>query len=189
MSRDKNTQVSKLLSLILRHEPSKIGLAELEPGGYVPVAVLLTGLARQGVNLTREELEAIVAGSDKQRFSFDATGTRIRCNQGHSVPVDLQLSPAIPPQILYHGTPERSIEAIRKTGLQKMARHAVHLSPDHETADKVGSRRGRPVILTIAAGRMHEDGHVFYKSENDVWLVDEVPAKYITGSLLPEGEG
>lgn len=180
MSRDRNTQVSKLLSLILRHEPGKIGLTELEPGGYVSVETLLAGLPRHGVRLTREELEAIVAASDKQRFSFDATGTRIRCNQGHSVPVDLQLSPDVPPETLFHGTPEKSVDAILREGLKKMARHAVHLSPDAETATRVGSRRGSPVILTVASGQMHADGFVFYRSENGVWLVDSVPARYLT---------
>jgi putative RNA 2'-phosphotransferase len=173
------TRLSKLLSLILRHEPAKIGLAELEPGGYVPVAALLAGLERLGLAATRADLDIVVAESDKQRFSYDETGTRIRCNQGHSVPVDLQLSPAIPPAILYHGTPEKSVETIRQEGLQKMARHAVHLSPDVPTATAVGSRRGRPVILRIDAARMHADGHVFYRSANGVWLVDGVPPDYI----------
>lgn len=173
------TRLSKLLSLILRHEPSKIGLQNLEPGGYVPVATLLDGLARLGVATTRADLDAVVAESDKQRFSFDETGTRIRCNQGHSVPVDLQLSPAIPPATLYHGTPENSVAAIRQDGLRKMGRHAVHLSPDIPTATAVGNRRGHPVILRIDAARMQADGHVFYRSENGVWLVDAVPPEYI----------
>lgn len=168
------TKLSKLLSLILRHEPSKIGLAELEPAGYVPVALLLERL-----NVTREDLDMIVEENNKQRFAYDPTGTRIRANQGHSVPVDLQLSPDMPPDVLYHGTPEKSVAQIRQEGLRKMARHAVHLSPDIPTATAVGARRGRPIILQIDAAKMHADGHVFYRSENGVWLTDEVPPEYI----------
>lgn len=172
-------RVGKLISLILRHEPGKIGLAELEPGGYVPIATLLSGLEGLGVHLTRENLDELVRESDKMRYSYDPGGTRIRCNQGHSVPVDLGLRPETPPELLYHGTPERFVEGIRREGLQKMARHAVHLSPDEATAVSVGQRRGRPVILRIDAARMHADGHVFHRSENGVWLVDSVPPTYI----------
>jgi putative RNA 2'-phosphotransferase len=173
-------RLSKFLSLVLRHEPKKIGIQALEPGGYVPVETLLAGLKRHGFEATREDLDRVVGENEKQRFSFDATGTRIRCNQGHSVPVDLQLSPAIPPAVLYHGTPDTSVDAILASGLAKMARHAVHLSEDIPTATIVGRRRGKATVLRIDAAKMVEDGFVFYRSENGVWLVEAVPAPYIS---------
>ncbi len=167
------------MSLVLRHEPQKIGVKRLEPGGFVGVDQLLAGLARNGFQVTLTDLERIGRESDKQRFSFDESGKRIRCNQGHSVPVDLELEAAVPPEILYHGTVAVALEAIRKDGLHKMKRHAVHLSLDHETATKVGSGRGKPIILAIRASEMQQAGHVFYRSENGVWLVDEVPPSFI----------
>lgn len=118
--------------------------------------------------------------SDKQRFSFDETKTRIRANQGHSATVDLQLEPQTPPHMLYHGTGEQSVPAILRSGLLKMLRHHVHLSRDMETARKVGMRHGRPVILVIAAAAMHQARFTFYCSDNGVWLVDEVPPKYLS---------
>jgi putative RNA 2'-phosphotransferase len=120
-----------------------------------------------------------VAGNDKQRFAFDETGQQIRANQGHSVEVDLQLEPAQPPAVLYHGTNERSVPAILAAGLRKMTRHHVHLSPDLATARKVGGRRGRPVIFEVAAGKMAAAGFAFYVSANGVWLVDSVPPEYL----------
>ncbi|RYG37346.1 RNA 2'-phosphotransferase [bacterium] len=179
MDNRQSVRIGKLISLILRHEPQKIGIAALEPGGYVPVCTLLEGLARLGSPLSREELDELVRDSDKGRYSFDTSGTRIRANQGHSVPVDLGLDPKMPPAILYHGTPERFLEQIRRDGLQKMARHAVHLSPDEATATMVGQRRGRPVLLRIDARRMHEEGFLFTRSENGVWLIDAIPRQYI----------
>ncbi len=92
-----------------------------------------------------------MATSDKKRFSFDPTGTLIRANQGHSVEVDLQLEPQVPPDVLYHGTGEKAVEAIRQTGLQKMSQHHVHLSTDVNTAKKVGARHGHPLILIVDA--------------------------------------
>src|SRR5205823_194385 len=140
---------------------------------------LLAGCAREGFRLTLAELKEVVAKNDKQRLSFDESGTRIRANQGHSTPVDLQLRPATPPAVLYHGTPERSVGQILRTGLKKMARHHVHLSPTVPTAQAVGARRGRPVILAVDAAGMAREGHTFYCSANGVWLVDEVPPQYL----------
>lgn len=122
----------------------------------------------------------MVATSDKQRFSFDDTKTRIRANQGHSAEVDLQLQPQIPPDVLYHGTAERSLPVILRSGLLKMSRHHVHLSREVETARKVGMRHGRPVVLAIDALVMQQAGFTFYCSDNGVWLVDEVPVQYLT---------
>jgi putative RNA 2'-phosphotransferase len=124
-------------------------------------------------------LDEVVANNDKKRFSFDSTGTLIRANQGHSVEVDLQLEPAIPPDILYHGTGHGAVEAILQDGLCKMSRHHVHLSTDITTAQKVGTRHGRPVVFQVNAAAMYEDGYTFYCSENRVWLVDSVPSKYL----------
>lgn len=171
-------RISKFLSKHLRHEPEGLGL-ELAPGGWVAVQDLLAGCARKGMRLTRAELEEVVANNSKQRFSFDETGERIRANQGHSVEVDLQLQPVAPPERLYHGTGHRSADAIEASGLKKMARHHVHLSPDVETATVVGRRHGRPVLFEVDAAAMHRDGHPFYRSENGVWLTDEVPPRYL----------
>jgi len=172
------TRLSKFLSLHLRHQPEAIGL-ELQAGGWVEVAVLLAACAAHGMPISSEQLRAVVVSSDKQRFAFDATGARIRAQQGHSVAVDLQLQPAVPPPVLYHGTAPAALPAIRREGLQKMKRHHVHLSPDEETARRVGARRGRPVILAVDAAGLHAAGHVFYESGNGVWLVDAVPPQYL----------
>lgn len=178
MDKSRSVKISKYLSKHLRHQPESIGL-KLEPGGWVDVENLLTSCANHQFSITRVELEKIVAESDKQRFSFDETKTRIRANQGHSIEVDLQLLPQIPPDVLYHGTAKQFISSILESGLQKMSRHHVHLSPDIETAKKVGSRRGSPVILRIDAIAMHVAGFIFYCSENGVWLVDSVPSEYL----------
>ncbi|MGL5197325.1 MAG: RNA 2'-phosphotransferase [Chroococcales cyanobacterium] len=171
-------KISKYLSYHLRHHPEEIGL-ELEPGGWVAVAALLAAAQAHHFPLTRSQLDLVVETSNKQRFSFDSTGTRIRANQGHSIPIDLQLDPSSPPDILYHGTGYQAVESILEQGLQKRARHHVHLSPDIDTARQVGMRHGKPVVFTIKASEMHQYGHLFYCSENGVWLVDEVPPEYL----------
>jgi len=168
---------SKFLSLILRHQPEKIGVA-LDPQGWIDVDVLLEALARNRHPLSRGELEGIVANNDKKRFALSEDGRRIRANQGHSTTVDLELKPRTPPERLYHGTVEKFLDAIFAEGLKKGERHHVHLSPDVETARRVGQRRGKPVILEVAAGEMQRAGHVFFLSENGVWLTDHVPPRF-----------
>lgn len=178
MNPSRLVKISKYLSKHLRHQPERIGIT-LEPGGWVSVDELLKACQNYSFSISRRELDEVVANNDKQRFSFDSTGTRIRANQGHSVAVDLQLNPVIPPDILYHGTGSGSVEAILREGLQKMSRHHVHLSPNIATARNVGKRHGSPIVLRIDAAAMHEAGYSFYCSDNGVWLVDRVPPEYL----------
>lgn len=178
MDDTRRVKISKYLSKHLRHQPERLGL-ELQTGGWVEVAMLLEACARAHFPITAAELAEVVASSDKQRFALDDSSTRIRANQGHSVEVDLQLEQRDPPAILYHGTPERSVPIILEQGLSKMARHHVHLSATVAEALKVGSRRGRPVVLQVNAAGLHAAGGVFYLSANGVWLVDQVPPAYL----------
>ncbi|BBC23819.1 RNA 2'-phosphotransferase [Pseudanabaena sp. ABRG5-3] len=178
MDKLRNTSISKFLSKYLRHEPAKIGLS-LDVGGWVKVDDLLTASSKHNFVISREELEEVVATNAKQRFSFDPTGTLIRANQGHSVEVDLQLEPMQPPDVLYHGTAEKNVEAIGHLGLQKMSRHHVHLSMDLVTAKMVGQRHGKPVVFEVDAAAMYKAGSIFYCSANQVWLVDHVPPEYL----------
>ena len=137
-------KVSKLLSLVLRHQPETLGIT-LDEGGWVSVGVLLQALERHGTQLSVDELRRIVAESDKQRFALSADGWRIRANQGHSVSVDLGLDPRVPPELLFHGTATRNLDSIRQQGLLRGARHHVHLTADCDTAVRVGQRYGAPV--------------------------------------------
>jgi putative RNA 2'-phosphotransferase len=124
-------------------------------------------------------LEELVVTNDKRRFSISPDGVRIRANQGHSVEVDLGLTPREPPDVLFHGTVAKFLDSIRRSGLIKGNRHHVHMSADEQTAAKVGQRHGKPVILTIEATRMSRVGHAFFQSDNGVWLVDAVPPEYL----------
>lgn len=165
------------MSLALRHNPGKFGLRP-DPGGWVELSSFLAAM-----RISRAELDVIVAENDKQRFAVehgpDGAG-RIRANQGHSIPVELGLTPVQPPVVLYHGTSAAAVASIRATGIHRGGRHHVHLSADTETAHRVGARRsGRVAIITVAAGAMHSDGHEFYRSENGVWLTDAVPVAYL----------
>ena len=177
-------ETSKLIAFALRHKPGALNL-QMDGKGWVSTADLVKALnARQP--FTMEMLEEIVRTDGKQRYSFSEDGTRIRANQGHSIPVDLDLLPLEPPRTLWHGTGDRFAESISRQGLKKQGRQYVHLTDSAETAVAVGRRHGRPVVFEINAALMYERGYRFYRSENGVWLTDGVPPEYI--SLLG-GEG
>jgi putative RNA 2'-phosphotransferase len=180
MDERRTKHISKYLARHLRHDPGRIGIV-LDPAGWVGVDELLAAAARDGFAFSRAELEHVVATNDKRRYAIEGEGeaARIRASQGHSVAVDLGLPPVEPPPFLYHGTVARSLAAIRAEGLRPMARQHVHLSPDRETATRVGARRGQPVILVVDAGAMHRAGHEFRSSANGVWLVAAVPPAFL----------
>lgn len=174
MRKDERIRLSKRLSYVLRHAPESVGLA-LDDAGWVSVDALLAALAASGTETSRDVLAQVVAESDKQRFALSDDGTRIRARQGHSVSVALGYAPATPPDLLYHGTVARFLDAIRTQGLHPRGRHHVHLSADIATARQVGQRRGTPVVLTVDAAKMVLDGHELYRTDNGVWLVATVP--------------
>jgi len=175
---DTHKNTSKFLSLVLRHKPEEINL-KLDSNGWADTDELIEKLNHRGFNINFELLEEVVITNDKQRFSFNEDYSAIRANQGHSVDIDLALKPIKPPELLYHGTVAKFIDAIKTEGLQKMSRRHIHLSRDVDTAKKVGARRGKPVILFIDSSKMADDGYLFFVSENGVWLTDQVPVKYI----------
>ncbi|OIN56102.1 RNA 2'-phosphotransferase [Arsenicibacter rosenii] len=177
---DKQAQtISRLLSLVLRHKPEEIGI-KLDENGWTDVPMLLSKLADKGHPITLDQLRHIVETNNKKRFAFNADESCIRANQGHSIEVDLGLIAKQPPQVLYHGTAIRFLDAILQEGLKKMNRQHVHLSADEQTARMVGSRHGKPVILLVKAGAMADNGHIFYQSTNGVWLTEHVPVSYLS---------
>jgi putative RNA 2'-phosphotransferase len=179
MAADDVSQLSKFLSFVLRHKPGAIGLS-LDPQGWASIDELTLKSNAAGKCFSREELLHVVETSEKKRFSISADGRRIRAAQGHSVTVQLGLSPREPPSVLYHGTATQFVASILAVGLKPQARQQVHLSVDEETAHRVGQRHGKPTILAVDALRMHANGFLFFLADNGVWLTDQVPPEFLT---------
>lgn len=171
------TNISKFISLILRHKPEKICIT-LDEHGWANVADLINGVSKE-YPFNFEMLEEIVATDSKQRYSFNENKTLIRANQGHSIPVDVELQEITPPEQLYHGTGEKYRKSICDIGLIPKSRLYVHLSDNSDTALSVGRRHGKPIIISVDAGRMYRDGFKFYLSKNGVWLTKHVPVSYL----------
>lgn len=170
-------ETSKFISLILRHKPEAIGIT-LDEHGWANVDELIAGISKtQPIDMAM--LEQIVAEDEKQRYSFNDDKTLIRANQGHSIPVDVELGEKEPPEVLYHGTGEKYVDSIDIQGLIPKSRLYVHLSSDKDTAVKVGQRHGTPVIYIVNSGEMFRDGYKFYQSVNGVWLTKKVPLSYL----------
>ena len=171
-------RISKFLSLVLRHKPEVIDL-KVDEEGWASIDELIQRMQQKTIPLDRKRLHKIVKEDNKQRYCMDESMDRIRANQGHSIPVNLKLSPILPPPKLFHGTAQRFVDSIMEFGLLKMGRNQVHLSADLDTAINVGKRHGKPTVLEIDATWMNKTGFKFFLSENKVWLTEEVPPKYI----------
>ena len=171
---DRLTRKGRFLSLILRHKPETLDI-KLDGEGWANVSELI-----DSGEFDMELLNKIVELNNKKRYAFNEDKTKIRALQGHSVSVNLNLIPVEPPFFLYHGTAQRFVESIFKTGINKGSRNHVHLSETLDTAIDVGKRRDNaPTVLRVSAKRMWKDGHKFYKSENGVWLTDFVKKEYL----------
>lgn len=178
MTEKEEKTISKFLSLVLRHQPEMIQL-ELSQTGWADVDELIEKCAVKNIRFTKNELKQVVQNNNKQRFAYDEENNLIRANQGHSIQIDADLKTAIPPVVLYHGTAEKNVPAIREQGITKQNRLHVHLSADQETANKIGMRHGKPFIFTVEAKQMHDEGNLFYLSENGVWLTELVLPNYL----------
>lgn len=163
---------------MLRHHPESIGIT-LDRFGYADVQELILQMNRHGRRIDFETLKSIVETNDKQRYSFSSDYTKVRANQGHSIPVDLQLVERVPPDVLYHGTATRFLGSILDEGISRQSRQYVHLSKGVDTATKVGRRHGEATVLAVDAARMYRDGVRFYLSDNGVWLTDYVSPRYV----------
>ena len=175
------SQISKFLALVLRHQPEMAGVT-LDPEGWVEVEGLLRGLSSKGMNVDRADLERIVAEDSKQRYALK--GDWMRANQGHSVAgvCAVELVPMAPPQVLYHGTTRERWTRIRASGgLNPGQRHHVHLSATTATARQVAERyrAENPILLQVRAADYAAAGGLFYRSENQVWLIEFVPLEYL----------
>jgi putative RNA 2'-phosphotransferase len=170
--------ISKFLSLVLRHQPETIAIT-LDQNGWTDVKDLIEKVNNFGIKFDRETLNHIVATNPKKRFTFNDTLDKIRASQGHSVEIELGYTNQKPPKILFHGTAEKFVQSILNTGLEKGNRQQVHLSADIETAIKVGQRHGKPFVFKVLAEQMYDDKFEFFISDNGVWLTDNIPTKYL----------
>ena len=168
------TETSKFISVILRHKPETIGIA-LDEHGWANVDELLNG-----TKIDMATLEQIVNTDNKQRYSFNENKTLIRANQGHSIPVDVELEETQPPEVLWHGTAKKYEYSIYNSGLIPKSRLYVHLSSDEENAVNVGARHGEVLLFRVDAKALYQDGYKFYLSKNGVWLTKHVPREYLS---------
>lgn len=178
MNEKDKKHISKFISLVLRHAPEKIGL-KLDENGWADINELIQKSKGKNIFFTHDELNLIVKTNDKKRFALNEDSSKIRANQGHSINIEIGLLPIEPLLLLYHGTGEKSVDFILKSGIQKMTRQYVHLSQDIVTATNVGFRHGRPRIFKVNSRYMYENGIDFFQSENGVWLTDYVDKEYI----------
>jgi len=175
------TQLSKFLSYVLRHKPESIGVT-LDSEGWASIDEIIAGATKSRRAVSREMVECVVATNDKQRFALSPDGLYIRAVQGHSTTeVAIRFEEQVPPTLLYHGTATRFLPSIHERGLVAGNRHHVHLSADMQIAVSVGTRHGKPAVLTVAAAVMHSQGHKFHLSENGVWLTEHVPTAFLSG--------
>lgn len=161
MNEHQKKKISKFLSYVLRHHPELINL-NLDENGWADVDELITKSTNDSQGFTFEELDEIVQTNAKKRFAFNEDKTQIRASQGHSIDINLDLIPQLPPEFLYHGTAQSNMDSILKNGIEKRNRQHVHLSIDKETATNVGNRHRKPIILTIKTGEMFAEGIEFY---------------------------
>ncbi len=173
-----DVRISKYMSFLLRHHP-EAGPIILDHHGWCAVEELISALQKKDRDFNQKDLDRIVRNDEKQRYSYNEDHTKIRANQGHSIPVDVDLKRCTPPAVLYHGTGEKSVSSILQEGLKPMSRLYVHLSTTVQQAEKVGARHGRPIVFLIYADQMAQDGYAFYLSANHIWLSASVPPAYL----------
>ena len=178
--------VSVYISYLLRHNPDDVGL-KMDEHGWVLAEELIEGINNSGTyTLDFTQLEEIVRQDSKGRYRFSDDRLKIKACQGHSIPwVEPELEYIAPPKFLYHGTTTAAYDKIMKSGsISRMNRHAVHMQEDPAKAWQSATRwHLTPVVLKIDTDKMHRDGYVFGKTENNVWCTESVPTEYIVGQL------
>ena len=172
-------RLSKLMALILRHEPERFGIV-LDPEGFTPVGELLEAVRKEMPDVVEADIRAVVETVEPQKQRYSIEDGDVRANYGHSVADRIAFEAAEPPEILFHGTGARALETILLNGLHPMNRQYVHLTEERDLALRVGGRHGKPRIVEVAAKRAPGEGVRFYQANKSFWLADKVPSKYLS---------
>ena len=174
--RKMRVKLSKMMTRILRHEPSGI----VDEEGWADIDELVK-LMRRRFNLEwlrREHVLAVAYTDEKGRY--EVKGNKIRARYGHSFKVKIELEEANPSErILYHGTSKNSLPSILKEGIKPMKRVYVHLTTSLDEALENARRKGRPVILVIDRNCLEQRGIKVYKAGKHVRVTTYVPPECI----------
>jgi 2'-phosphotransferase len=176
----KQIQIGKQLCFILRHDIINSGLT-CDSNGYVKVNDLII---KNIISTTIDEIKLIVENNDKKRFLIVQINNEyyIKANQGHSLSVgnlidDGTALELLTEPLLYcaHGTEEKYIESIYKTGLNRGLRKHIHLvSEINKEKQTSGFKNKSDRIILIDMKECMKVGIVFYKSANDVILTEGI---------------
>lgn len=172
--------ISMFMSKVLRHEPHIIGIT-LDENGWTNLDEFNVKLKKVFNNISIDKIKYIVDTDEKKRYSI--LDNKIRANQGHNskLKVNLEFNKVVPNKSLYHGTIDKFINSIKENGLLPQSRQYVHLSSSLKVAKNVAKRRineGNIVIIEIDVEKMIKDGYDFYLSDNNVFLVKNIPNIY-----------
>jgi len=173
--------LSRILAGTLRHFPEKMGLI-MDGHGWVDISELINsiGSARSGFNWLRpHHIRALVETDPRGRYQID--GGMIRATYGHSIDVNLDDLPEAELDEYFYPVTEEEADIIVEGGLNPADRRKVHLSGSIEKAIEAGRVRTEdPMILRIDGKKAKKDDLKIYKAGKDVYVTDEIDAKYIS---------
>jgi putative RNA 2'-phosphotransferase len=172
-------RLSKLMSLILRHQPQHFQVT-LDAEGYASIQEVLAAVRTRMPHATAVDLGTVVTTVEADKLRFTIVGGEIRANYGHSLAERIIHQPAAPPAVLLHGTSQSAVPAILDTGLRPMRRQYVHLTTDQDLATRIGRRHGPACILAVDAASAAAAGVTFYRANLAFWLADVIPACYVS---------
>lgn len=187
----RNDRLGKYLSYILRHEPERIDM-KLDENGWINFQDMISGINRvEKFKIKKEDVEREVVEDEKGRFEISKDRKYIRCVQGHKAGLTNLKFKTVNgkeevPDFLFHGTKESVLNSIMEQGINKGTRDYVHLTENKKIATENGERwkEKKVLLIKIDTKKMIEDGFVFLKSNNDVWLVESVPSKYFINTNI-----
>ena len=173
--------LSRIIAGALRHFPEKLGLM-MDGKGWVDVSSLIDaiGTGRSGFNWLRaHHIEALAATDPRRRYQID--GGMIRATYGHTIDVSLEDLPIAEIDEFFYPVTEEEADIIVEGGLYPTDRRKVHLSGSIEKAIEAGKvRTDNPLILKIDGIKAKKDDIKIYHAGKDVYIADEIDAKYIS---------
>jgi putative RNA 2'-phosphotransferase len=166
------------LAFALRHDPARFGL-DLDDEGWTNLEDLVIAIRFDRYDwghINDAVLKTTIEGMDR----FEIRDDRIRATYGHSVELGKLPPVALPPTVLFHGTTNDALPAIRRDGLRSIGRRSVHLTSDREYALRVANAKQGQAVVLVRAAEAHASGRAFRRANDHVWLTDQVEASFLT---------
>lgn len=178
----KEAGLARMLRYVLGVHPDEFGLLP-DKEGWVPLKELIKAFSQEdGFKHVRASMVEDIANRVAPD-QVESDGKNVRAREREPLPMEW----TAPPGELYLAVKTKAWPSIKDRGMNPPEGSPVMLATEKDLAMKLGKRRdSEPALVAVAAGLAAEQGVVFRKYGEKLWLAGWLPAACLNGPRIKE---